>query len=223
MIVPKRDSPSFDPLCRPCTQRGGPPSGRSAEHCSITEANRPPFDMKLCLQTHRKKLLVGTGLGKHCNRESCSMSIYSARPFKSEAGTLEVSYLAFTVILGVVYAGNNVIYKSEVFPPQTQIGERMVQSRSNFYDGGARPVLYLQVVFPVTDPIWHITEGNMHLGRTCGRTKILKIGIPLAGRSGQYNLRGYATIEDRAVTSYVHVHVLTSMCSHLIPSGCLCR
>ena len=47
----------------------------------------------------------------------------------------------------------------------------------------------------------------------------------MAGRSGQYNLQGYATIEDRAVTSYVHVHVLsvTSMCSHLIPSGCLCR
>ena len=106
------------------------------------------------------------------------MSTSSAHPFESEAGTLEVSYLAFTVILGVVYAGNNVIYKSEVFPPQSQTGERMVQSRSNFYHGGAHPVLYLQVVFPVTDPIWHITEGNMHLGRTCGRTKILKIGIP---------------------------------------------
>ena len=39
------------------------------------------------------------------------MSISSARPFESEAGTLEVSCLPFTVILGVVYAGNNIIYK----------------------------------------------------------------------------------------------------------------
>ena len=35
------------------------------------------------------------------------------------------------------------ITKSEVFPPQTQTGERMVRSRSNFDYGGARPVLYL--------------------------------------------------------------------------------
>ena len=33
----------------------------------------------------------------------------------------------------------------------------MVQSRSNFYDGGASPVLYSQVV------VFPVTEGNMHL------------------------------------------------------------
>ena len=73
-------------------------------------------------------------------------------------GTLEVLYLAFSAILllrgvpiGVVYAGNN-LFKSEVFPSWTQTGKLMVRSRSNFNEDGARPVLYLQEVFPVRSP-----------------------------------------------------------------------
>ena len=59
-------------------------------------------------------------------------------------------------------------------------------------------------MFLVTDPIWHITEGNMHLGRTCWRTmEDSQNWNTMAGRSGQYNFQGYATSEDRVLTSYV--------------------
>ena len=94
------------------------------------------------------------GLGRHRNRQSCSESTPSARPFKSVVVTLEVLYLALSAIpllrgvpVGVVYAVN-ITFKSEVYPPQTRTGEQMVQSQSN--SDNTRPVQYLQVVFPVS-------------------------------------------------------------------------
>ena len=99
----------------------------------------------LCM--HRKKLPAHTGLGRHRNHQSCSLSTLSACPFKSVVRTLEVSYLALSAILllrggpvGVAYTGNNVLLKGEVFTPLTQMGVWMVQSQSNFDCDGARPV-----------------------------------------------------------------------------------
>ena len=58
------------------------------------------------------KLSVDTGLGGHRNCQSCSVSVPSARPFKSMVGTLAFSAILLLrgVPVGVVYA---VMIKSE--------------------------------------------------------------------------------------------------------------
>jgi len=71
-------------------------------------------------------------------------------------GTLEVLNMEFSVVLwcrgvpvGVVYAGNNAMFRSEVFPQRTRMGGRTVLIRGGSDDGGVRPVPHLQAVFPV--------------------------------------------------------------------------
>ena len=71
-------------------------------------------------------------------------------------GTLEVLNMEFSVVLwrrgvpvGVVYTGNNAMFRSEVFPQWTRTGGRMVLIRGGSDDGGVHPVLHLQTVFPV--------------------------------------------------------------------------
>ena len=51
--------------------------------------------------------------------------------------------------VGVVYAGNNAMFRSEVFPQQTLTGRRTMLIRGGSDDGGVRPVLHLQAVFTV--------------------------------------------------------------------------
>ena len=56
------------------------------------------------------------------------------------------------VPVGVVYAGNNVIFKTRWFPPRSRTdsnARHTVRSRNAFDDENARPVPYSQVVFPV--------------------------------------------------------------------------
>ena len=78
--------------------------------------------MTLYIQLHAQEKLhvdVDTGLGGHRNRQSCSMSTLSAHPLSPQRDYLNVcTYLALSTILwcrcvpvGVVYAGNNVIFK----------------------------------------------------------------------------------------------------------------
>ena len=81
-------------------------------------------------------------------------------PFESVVVTLEDGfvYSFFGIVVwrsavGVVYAGNNVIFNS-IMVPTTDSNGKITDSNgkrtvNNFDDDNACPVLYLQVVFPV--------------------------------------------------------------------------
>jgi len=72
-----------------------------------------------CNTTCTKKLPVDAGLDGHRHCQSRPISALSARPFESVVGTLEVLNMEFSVVLwrrgvpvGVVYAGNNAMFRS---------------------------------------------------------------------------------------------------------------
>jgi len=78
-------------------------------------------------------------------------------------GTLEVLNMEFSVVLwrrgvpvGVVYTGNNAMFRSEVFPQRTRTGGWTVLIRGGSDDGSVRQVLHLQTVFPVKNAISHV-------------------------------------------------------------------
>ena len=71
---------------------------------------------------------------------------------KTDSCTAFSPLLLRGVPVGVVYAGNNVIFKTRWFPPRSRTdsnGRHTVRSRNAFDDENARPVPYSQVVFPV--------------------------------------------------------------------------
>ena len=59
------------------------------------------------------------------------------------------------VTIGVIYAGSNIILKSECGPMMDSNSLWMVRSQSNFIDDGARPVPYVQLV----SPEWVLSSG----------------------------------------------------------------
>ena len=105
-------------------------------------------------QLAQEKLPVDVGLDGHRHRQSRPISAPSACPFESVVGALEVLNMEFSVVLwrrgvpvGVVYAGNNAMFRSEVFPQRTGGWTVLIRGASD--DGGVRPVPHLQAVFPV--------------------------------------------------------------------------
>ena len=91
-------------------------------------------------------------------------------------GTLEVLNMEFSVVLwrrgvpvGVVYAGNNAMFRSEVFPQWTRTGGRTVLIWGGSDDGGVHPVLHLQAVFPVGSTVrgFAFTVLYTHLQNLC--------------------------------------------------------
>ena len=101
-----------------------------------------------------EKLPVDVGPDGHCHRQSRPISAPSAHPFESVVGTLEVLNMEFSVVLwcrgvpvGVVYAGNNAMFRSKVFPQRTRTGGRTVLIQGGSDDGGVRLVPHLQAVF----------------------------------------------------------------------------
>ena len=70
---------------------------------------------------------------------------------------MEFSVVLFRrgVPVGVVYAGNNAVFRSEVFPQRTRMGVQTVLIRGGSDDGSVCPVLRLQAVFPV---LTHVME-----------------------------------------------------------------
>ena len=73
-----------------------------------------------------EKLPVDAGPDGHRHCQSRPVSAPSTHPFESIVGTLEVLNTEFSVVLwrrgvpvGVVYAGNNAMFRSEVFPQRT--------------------------------------------------------------------------------------------------------
>jgi len=74
----------------------------------------------------QEKLPVDAGPDGHRHRQSRPIPAPSAHPFVSVVGTLEVLNMVFSVVLwrrgvpvGVAYAGNNAMFRSEVFPQRT--------------------------------------------------------------------------------------------------------
>jgi len=61
------------------------------------------------------------------------------------------------VPVGVVYAGTNAMFRSEVFPQRTRTGGWTVLIRGGSDDGGVRLAPHLQAVFPVLQRLWWLS------------------------------------------------------------------